>query len=236
MSTKLPVLLLPGMMCDERVFAPQIEAFQSQRPIDVGDLTQADSISTLAQQVLSATSWPRFAIAGLSMGAIVAVEVARQAPDRVAGLAMMGTNPWAEPPDVREKREPQMQAIRDGQLMAVMRDQMAPKYRAAHEAECAQLDRVMAMADALGPAVFLRQSAALRDRPDQIETLTHLTMPGLALVGEDDRLCPPDRHQAVAQTMPDCDLVVLPQVGHLATLQAPEAVNAALEAWLDRLT
>lgn len=236
MSTELPLLLLPGMMCDERLFAPQIDAFRSDRPVAVGNLTRADSMADLARQVLADTGWPRFALGGLSMGGILAMEMARQAPDRIAGLALMDTNPWAEPEEVREKRDPQMQAVRDGHLLEVMRDQMAPKYCAAHETECAQLDVVLAMAEDLGSEVFLRQSIALRDRPGQTDTLKGVTVPGLALVGEDDQLCPLDRHEAIATLMPDCELVVLPRVGHLTTLQAPEAVNAALKNWLEKLT
>ena len=236
MSTELPLLLLPGMMCDERLFTPQIEAFQSERPVTVADITGSDSMAELARQVLAETPWPRFALGGLSMGGILAMEMVRQAPERIAGLALMDTNPWAEPEEVREKREPQMQAVRDGHLLEVMRDQMAPKYCADHETECAQLDVVLAMAEHLGPDVFLRQSIALRDRPGQTETLKGVTVPALALVGEDDQLCPLDRHEAIATLMPDCELVVLPHVGHLATLQAPDAVNAALKHWLEKLT
>lgn len=235
MAEPVPLLLLPGMMCTGRLFGPQLAELQAHRPVRVADLTQGDSMEMLARLVLAAAPWPRFALAGLSMGGILAMEIIRQAPDRIAGLGLIDTNPWAEPEETREKREPQMQAVRDGQLLTVMGEQMAPKYSPDDYLDTGLLELVLSMAAKLGPDVFLRQSIALRDRPDQTETLKRVRVPTLVLCGEQDQLCPVDRHLAIADLVPDCDLKILPGVGHLPTLQAPDDTNIALSRWLERL-
>lgn len=231
----LPLVLIPGMMCDARLFTPQVEHFQHQRPIQVADITGADTVEKLAAQVLAQIEAPQFALAGLSMGGIVAMEVARQQPGRLAGLALLDTNPRAETDAVKQAREPQMARVRVGELEALMRDQMAPKYTNAADDQCRHLELVLAMAADLGPEVFVRQSLALRDRPDQAATLKSLAFPGLALAGAEDQLCPPDRHRAIAELMPQCELVLLPGIGHLSTLEAPRETIQALAAWLERL-
>ena len=235
-GAQIPLVLVPGMMCDARLFSPQVAHFEAQRPVVVADITGADTVAELAAQILAQVEASKFALAGLSMGGIVAMEVARQRPDRLAGLALLDTNPWAEIEAVQQARGPQMDSVQAGGLLPLMRDQMAPKYTNIRDTQCRHLDLVLAMAEALGPEVFLRQSRALRDRPDQIETLRSLIgLPGLALAGEEDQLCPPDRHQAIAEAMPDCTLTLLPGVGHLSTLEAPVAVNRALETWLEKI-
>lgn len=234
-DTAVPLVLLPGMMCDARLFAPQIEYFQHQRPVQVAAISGADTMTELAAQVLAQVEAPVFALGGLSMGGIVAMEVARQRPDRIAGLALLDTNPWAETAAVKQAREPQMARVRAGELEALLREQMAPKYTNAADDQCRHLSLVLEMATDLGPEVFLRQSLALRDRPDQTDTLKTVRCPGLALAGADDQLCPPDRHRAIADLMPDCELILLPGVGHLSTLEAPDAVNQALNNWLEKI-
>lgn len=232
----VPLVLVPGMMCDARLFAPQIEHFQAERPVQVVDISGADSVGELAAQVLAQVEAPVFALAGLSMGGIVAMEVARQSPQRLAGLALLDTNPRAEAETLRAARELQMAQAQSGHLLDLMREQMAPKYTNTRDTQCRHLDTVLAMAEALGSEVFVRQSLALRDRPEQIDTLRSLTgVPGLALGGTEDQLCPPHRHRTIAETMPDCELILLLGVGHLTTLEAPKSVNQALHAWLEKI-
>ena len=110
-----PLLLLPGMMCDARMYAPQIEALKDIAECQVGHLGGADNMADIAAQVLSDAP-EKFSLAGLSMGGIVAMEVARQAPQRVARLALMDTSPWVEEEDVKAARSPQIDAAHAGQL------------------------------------------------------------------------------------------------------------------------
>lgn len=227
-----PLVLLPGMMCDARLFGPQISAFSGERPIHLAPLTGADRIDALAAQVLAAAP-PRFALAGLSMGGIVAMEMMAQAPERIERLALLDTNPKAELEEVKARRGPQMDAVRAGRLAEVMRDEMKPNYLAQGPRRAEILELCMAMALALGAEVFLDQSRALAARPDQQSTLRAVAVPSLILCGEADALCPPDRHKLMQRLIPGSDLQIIKGAGHMPTLEQPELTNEALRRWLE---
>ncbi len=230
----IPLLLLPGMMCDARLFAPQVAALSAQHPIMVAPMTQHDSMQALAEAVLACAP-PRFALAGLSMGGILAMEMLRQAPQRVLGLALMDTNPLAEAPEVQARRLPQIQAARNGELDRIMREEMKPNYLADGPKRSQILDLCMAMALGLGAQVFVRQSLALMHRPDQRQTLARYDGPSLVLCGRGDQLCPLERHKLMAELLPHNELAIIEQAGHLPTLEQPEATTSALRRWLGRL-
>ena len=222
-----PLVFLPGMMCDARLFQPQMNALGGVCLPIAG----ADSVEALAEQVL-AEAPERFALAGLSMGGIVAMEVVRQAPDRVTRLALMDTNPLAESDTVKARRFPQMDKVRAGGLASVMRDEMKPNYLADTPNRAAILDLCMEMALDLGPQVFLRQSTALMNRPDQSETLKAFNKPALVLCGRHDALCPVHRHELMAGLLPKATLTIIETAGHLPTLETPDQTTEALTAWL----
>lgn len=227
----IPLVLLPGMMCDARLFAQQTAAFSAERAVQVAPLTRYDSMSGLAQAVL-ADAPPKFALAGLSMGGLVAMEIMRLAPERVSHLALIDTNPLAELPEVSARRVPQITKVRTGQLRAVMRDEMKPNYLSDGPHQGAILDLCMAMAEALGPDVFVRQSQAIQYRIDQQSTLQNVTIPTLIMCGEDDSLCPVERHQLMHQLVGGSELKIIPGAGHLPTLEQPELTTEALTQWL----
>lgn len=230
------VLLLPGMMCDQRLWRQQISALaqSGKRSVAVGDLTGADSITALAEHVL-ASAPPSFALAGLSMGGIVAFEIWRQAPRRIERLAILDSNYLPDTPDRRRLRDEQMVRAGRGELELLLRDELKPNYLAlAHRDNVSLLDEVLAMGLELGPAVFRAQSLALRNRPDSSATLATINCPSLVLCGDEDSLCPPQRHAEMAEQMPAAELVVVPQCGHLSTMEQPAAVNRALSDWLRR--
>ncbi|CUH81973.1 alpha/beta fold hydrolase [Tropicibacter naphthalenivorans] len=225
-----PLVFLPGMMCDDRLFGPQMRALGGQRPVSAADLTTQDSIASMARHVLE-TAPPVFALAGLSMGGIVAMEVLRQAPGRVARLALMDTNPLAETPQVQAGRAGQIARAERGELADMMRDTFIPRYLAQADAGIEAL--CLDMATELGPEVFARQSRALRERPDQCGVLQGYTGPTLILCGAQDRLCPVERHALMAGLMPHARYRVIPGAGHLPTLEQPDTVTEALTQWLD---
>ena len=227
-----PLVLLPGMMCDARLFGPQIDALSGQLPLHLGVITAHDSVPALAAAVVAAAP-PRFALAGLSMGGIVAMEIVAQAPDRITHLALLDTNPLAELPEVQARRGPQIAAARSGRLLEVMRDEMKPNYLADGPGRGRILELCMNMALDLGPDVFVRQSIALRDRPDQQATLRSVAVPTLVLCGAQERLCPVARHELMRDLIPGAKLVVVPDAAHLPTLEQPEATTQALRDWLD---
>jgi len=228
----IPLVLLPGMMCDARLFGPQIAALSGAHAIHCAPIGGYGTMQALAAEVL-AHAPPRFALAGLSMGGIVAMEVMRQAPERVDRVALMDTNPLAEAPEAQARRGPQIEAVEAGGLRRVMRDEMKPNYLAHGPGREAILDLCMEMAEALGPDVFVRQSRALRDRPDQTETLRAYRGRALILCGRHDVPCPVSRHELMHGLMPRSRLEIVADAGHLTTLEAPDAVNRHLKDWLN---
>ena len=227
----LPLVLLPGMMCDARLYAPQIEALSSDYALHVAPIGGYDTVQALANEIL-ANAPPRFALAGLSMGGIVAMEILRRAPDRITRLALMDTNPLAETPQVAAAREPQIVKVRTGQMLDVMREEMKPHYLAPGPYRNEIMDLVMDMADALGPEVFIRQSRALQRRRDQQGTLRKCKVPTLILCGAHDALCPVKRHTFMAELIHGAELRVLEHAGHLPTLEMPDETTQALRDWM----
>jgi pimeloyl-ACP methyl ester carboxylesterase len=228
----IPLLLIPGMMCDARLYGPQVAALSGRRALHLAPITAHDTIEDLAADILRHAPL-RFALLGLSMGGIVAMEIAARAPERVQRLALLDTNPRAEAPEVRARREPQIAKAREGRLREVMRDEMKPNYLADGPRRQDILDLCMEMALALGPEVFERQSRALASRPDQQETLARVAVPTLVLMGEHDILCPRDRHELMHALIPGSRLEIVPGAGHLPTLERPEATTAAIARWLE---
>ncbi len=226
-----PLVLIPGMMCDARLYGPQMAAL-GRRTVLHAPCTEAETMAGLARAVL-AVAPPRFALAGLSMGGIVAMEVLRQAPERVERLALLDTNPLAELPKHQARRLPQIAAVESGRLREVMRDEMKPLYLAEGPDKPAILALCMDMALSLGSEVFVRQSRALASRPDQQETLRAFGGPALVLLGRGDRLCPLERHELMHALMPQSRLEVIEGAAHLPTLEKPRETTAALIRWLE---
>ncbi|MEM6887228.1 MAG: alpha/beta fold hydrolase [Pseudomonadota bacterium] len=226
-----PLVLLPGLMCDARLFTPQIHALSSETAVMVAPITQGHRIEEIASALLDLLP-KRFALAGLSMGGIVAMEVLRRAPDRITRLALMDTSPLAETPQAAAAREPQIIAARSGRLEDVMREEMKPKYLAPGAKSLVVLDLVMEMARKLGPEVFVQQSRALQRRRDQQDTLRKCDLPTLVLCGEHDTLCPVKRHIFMSELIRNAQLHVIADAGHLPTLEQPDATTDALREWM----
>jgi len=227
-----PLVLLPGMMCDERLFAQQIAVLGRDRDVIVPKLTGATSMEALAENVL-ADAPPSFALAGVSMGGILAMECVRQAQHRMTHLALIDTNPFAEREEMKQRRAAQLKAVESGLLKSVMREDMKPNYFIDAAEGIALRDLCMEMALSLGATAFIEQSMALRDRPDYCSTLRRVTCPALILCGRHDRLCPVERHEAMKQMMPHARLCIIEDAGHLPTIEAPDQVTLALKKLLE---
>lgn len=221
-------LLLPGMMCDARLWQPQIE--QLDLPVSVPDLGRAANFRDMATEVL-VDAPPRFAMAGLSMGGILAFEIWRQAPQRVSHLALLDTNPHAEAEERRSMRLSQIEKAAAGRLRELAIESLKPMYLAAANRDNLELlDTILAMALDLGPAVFERQSLALRNRTDSVPTLETIDCPTAIICGAEDTLCPVGYHELMAERIPHARLTVIDDCGHLSSLEQPAAVTRALQA------
>ena len=226
-----PLVMIPGMMCDERIFAPQIEELISKVSVHIADISRHDTISDLAADVLNYAP-PKFCLAGHSMGGIVAMEICAQAPKRIEKLALIDTNPLAELEEVKLKREPQISDALSGKLVNVIRDEMKPNYLASSENQDIILNICMEMALSLGPKVFINQSRALQTRADQQSNIQSINIPVLIMCGSEDKLCTVERHEMMHNMISNSELKIINNAGHMPTLEQPSETTEVLKEWL----
>jgi pimeloyl-ACP methyl ester carboxylesterase len=225
------LVLIPGLNCTGALFAPQIEALSAACRIVVADQQQDDSTEAMAARLLAQVPG-RFAVAGLSMGGYVALETLRQAPDRVTHLALLDTSARADTPEAGANRERLIALAESGRFEEVHRT-LWPRLVHPDRLEDRDLEAVvLGMMRDTGPDAFVRQERAIMSRRDLRPTLPGIEIPTLVLVGEQDVLTPPELSREIAEAVEWASLVVVPECGHLSTLERPEAVNRALQAWL----
>ena len=226
-----PVVMIPGMMCDERIFAHQIEELGTDTEVYIADISKYSSIQELASDVLE-NSPPKFFLVGHSMGGIVAMEMCSQEPDRIEKLVIMDSNPKPELEETKLKREPQIRNVISGNLAQVMKEEMKPNYLADSYKQKDILNTCMEMALTLGPEVFVRQSRALQSRDDQQSTLKDLDIPVLIMCGSDDKLCSLEKHELMHNIINDSKLEVVMDAGHMPTLEQPQKTTEVIKSWL----
>ena len=224
--SKPQLILIPGLLNDDELWRDQIGPLsETCRPI-VADITRGSTLAQLAADVLAVAD-DEFALAGFSLGGVVAQEIMRTAPDRVTHLALLDTTMLPDGADRAEDRR-RLMAMADnpgkfhGFGDKLLDTYLAPTHR--HDADMAS--RVRGMTERLGPEVFIRQS--LIDRPDSRALLHGIFCPTLVLCGESDVLTPPDLHRDMAVDIPDSRLVIVPDSGHLTPIEQPQAVTDAL--------
>ncbi|OIP84123.1 MAG: alpha/beta hydrolase [Rhodobacterales bacterium CG2_30_65_12] len=227
-----PILMVPGMMSDARVFGPQIEDLSRDYAIHLARVTKAESIREMAAEAIHHAP-ARFALVGHSMGGIVAMEILRRVPERVTRIALISTTPLAETPEQAAWREPQIVKALAGNLFDALRGALPPDSLAPGPGRARVLEIVDAMAADIGAQEFIRQSRALQRRPDAQKTLRMARAPALVLCGGLDKLTPPRRHEFMAELIPYAELAVIEEAGHLPTLETPVKVILALRAWMD---
>ncbi len=226
-----PVVMIPGMMCDERIFAHQIKELGTDTEVYIADISKYSSIQELASDVLE-NSPPKFFLVGHSMGGIVAMEMCSQEPDRIEKLVIMDSNPKSELEETKLKREPQIKNVISGNLAQVMKEEMKPNYLADSYKQKDILNTCMEMALTLGPEVFVRQSRALQDRDDQQSTLKDLDIPVLIMCGAEDKLCSLEKHELMHNIINDSKLEVVMDAGHMPTLEQPQKTTEVIKSWL----
>jgi pimeloyl-ACP methyl ester carboxylesterase len=227
-----PLVLLPGLLCDAALWAPQVSALRGLAdPIMIGDLTRNDSIGGMAEAVL-AQAPPRFALAGLSMGGYCAFEIMRRAPERVTRLALLDTSARPDTDEQRARRRGLIELAEKGEFKGVTPRLLPLLIHPDRLGDEALKATVMGMAERVGKEAFLRQQKAIMGRPDSRPDLGRIACPTLVLVGRQDALTPVAVHEEMAAGIPGARLVIVEDCGHLSTLEKPEAVNVALEDWL----
>ena len=231
MSAKTSLILLPGLLCDEALWAPQIAALSDLATASVADLTQDDSMAAMARRVIEKAP-PRFALAGLSMGGYVAQEIMRQAPERVMRLALLDTSARADTPERLAQRRGFIELAHKGEFHGIT-PRMLPIYlHPDHLKDKAITDAVLAMAQRVGRDGYLRQQQAIMARADGREDLKRIRVPTLVLCGRDDQATPLKLHEEIASLVPGSTLAVIERCGHMSTLEKPAEVSGAMRQWL----
>jgi len=226
-----PLVLLPGLLCDAALWAPQIEALDDLAETRIGDVTQDESIAAMAARVL-AMAPQRFALAGLSMGGYVALEIMATAPERVERLALLDTSARPDTPEQRRRRQGLIELAGRGQFKGVTPRLLPMLLHPSRLEEEALTTIVMQMAERVGKEAFLRQQRAIMGRRDHRGLLPSIQVPTLVLCGEDDALTPLDLSRELAAGIATSRLATVPACGHLSTIERPAPVNEALQRWL----
>ena len=228
-----PLVLAPGLLCDERLWRHQAEHLADLADPVVADLTRGASGSEMARAVLDAAGRAeKFSLAGLSMGGYVALEVMRLAPHRVERLALLDTSARADTPEQTRARRELLELSRTGRFAEV------PHLLFPRLVHPTRLDdrglqaTVFGMAEAVGPEAFARQEEVIIRRPDGRRDLARIGCPTLVLCGREDALTPPHLHEEIASLIPKATLIPIEECGHLSTLERPREVTEALRTWL----
>ncbi|MEL0302671.1 MAG: alpha/beta hydrolase [Rhodobiaceae bacterium] len=233
--TAIPTpIFIPGLVCTADLFANQHAGLTHPVAPLVADTLGRNSLADMADAALDIVDGPLVPV-GLSMGGYVALEMARQAPERIAGLVLLNTAYGSDGPAKRQQRLATIEMAKSDRFRGVTRHLMKSFLSPAAMADEALVARVIAMAEAVGRDNFVLQQQAILNRRDQSDTLRGLAVPALVLCGSLDTLTPPDISREMAALAPQAELVILDGVGHLSTMEAPERVTAHLNAFLASL-
>lgn len=224
-----PLLLLPGLLCDARLWRDQVAALGAEAT--VADLTRDDTLAAMAGRALAAAP-PRFALAGLSMGGYVAFEIMRRAPERVRRLILFDTSARQDTPQQARRRRGLMALTRSGQFRGVTPRLLPQLVHPDRVSEQPLAGEVMAMAERVGKAAFLRQQAAILGRPDSRPDLPRVAVPTLVAVGAQDALTPPEFAREIAAGIPGARLEIIADCGHLPTMERPAEATALMRDFL----
>ena len=234
MSPRPTPIFIPGLVLTRDIFAAQMDGLDHPVLPFVADTLGRDSITAMAEAALALADGPLVPI-GISMGGYIAMEMARLAPDRMAGIALLNTAHRADPPERREQREATIRMAESDRFRGVTRHLMKSFLSPAALADETLVARVIAMAEHVGRENFMLQQRAILGRRDQSDTLRAFGAPALVLGGGLDPLTPPQASRDIAGLIPDAQLVILEEIGHLSTFEAPDEVTRLLNAFLASL-
>lgn len=228
----MQLILLPGLASDATMWRDQLPALPPALRAQVTDVhTRHDSIETMAGALL-AEHPGELLLCGASMGGIVAMEVLRQAPGRIRGAALLGTNARPETDDMRQLRENAIVLFEQGRAAEVIRANVMFAFHASRTLDAALTGTYLDFVLAAGAAQLIRQNRAIMSRPDARAHLPQVRCPVLVMCGDSDQLTPLDCSREIAALVPGAELEVVPACGHMLTMEQPEFVNARLNRWL----
>ena len=225
-----PFLLVPGLNCDARVYAGVAQALWPFGPVTVANHQTGSTVEAIANGVL-AHAPPKFALIGFSMGGYICFEILRQAPERVLKLGLLDTTARPDSEEATDNRRRMIALAQKGRFIDAV-EQTFPKSVHAENAGNSDLYAIhRGMAEANGPKIYEQQQEAIISRPDSRPLLGSIKVPTLIVVGEGDQITPPDAAREMHEGIAGSELLVVPRGGHLALLEQPEPVHAALREW-----
>lgn len=233
-QNRLSLILLPGLLCDAALWRHQATYLSDLTEPAVMDLTRDNRIEAMAARVL-AEAPERFALAGLSMGGYVALEVIRQAPERVAGLALMDTHPRADKPEQSEQRRQLMDLARNDRFEQILPKLLPRMIHGDRQQDKPLIAELKAMAERVGPAAFIRQQEAIIQRQDYRSMLATIRCPVTVIGGSGDLIAPLSWMTDMAEAIPGANLAIIEDCGHMSTMEQPQATTALMRSWLQRL-
>lgn len=232
---KTPVVFLPALLCNAGLFIHQIKTMESECDFYVPDLGLDENVSDAAARVLKRAP-ERFVLGGISMGGYVALEIMRQAPERVRGLILADTNAHADPEAAREKRLEAIETAREKGIEPLIKptllDIIAPEHR-SNDVTRHILER---MAELTGVDKYVNEQKTIMSRPDSTASIGKIDCPVLVVGGEKDALSPPDALDAMTRLIPRAAHVVIRNAAHLPPLENPAAFTAALRAFIEKIS
>ena len=231
MDPTTPILLVPGLASSARIYAPVIPALWRFGPVMIANHIRDDSMAAIAARVLSEAP-PRFALAGHSMGGYIALEIMRQAPERVVKLALINTQARPDTPEATARRRSLMERARRGELRAVREESFPELVHPSRRDDAGILELVHRQDEDVGVDGYLRQQTAIIARVDSRPTLATITCPTLVLTGDADNTIPNVLSKEMAEGIAGARLVILGRCGHLPQAEQPEATVQALTEWL----
>lgn len=229
------VILLPGLASDATLWRDQLPALAQRHFVHVSDVHfRFDSLGAMAAALLDECPG-RLVLIGSSMGGMLALEVQRQAPRRVAALALLGSSARADTPALLRLRSDAIALFEQGRMDEVLRANLALAFHPNSLRRRDLADTYLGFVRRAGALALIRQNRAVMARIDSRPHLAALRCPLLVVCGEADRLTPPEHSREIAAAVPGARLEIVPGAGHLLTLEQPARVNALLLGWLARL-
>lgn len=229
-AMKTPLLFLPGLLCDARLWRDQATALDDIADPLIADMTADDSMEAMASRILQ-TAPERFALAALSMGGYVAFEILRQAPQRVTRLALIDTSAAPDSSKRAAARRMALASVKAGRFLGVT-NRLLPQLIHERNLNTDIGREVQAMAQRVGVEAYARQQNAILNRPDFRPVLPTIAIPTLIGVGDSDVLTPPRDAEQMHAAIAGARLHVFQECGHLPPMEAPGETSEVLRAWL----
>lgn len=232
MAENLPIILIPGLGTSPRTYANILPALWKRGSVTIANQMEYDSIESVAKHIL-ASAPQRFALIGHSMGGYIAFEMLRQAPARVAKLALLNTSARPDTDEAKEKRKKQIEKAKQGKFAEIIEDALPAFVCPLHKDDKSLQEIITTAHNDAGAESYIRQQTAIMGRKDSRPDLKNIKIPTLILTGDEDKLIPRELSQEIADAIIGSKLVIIPQSGHMTPLEQPKAVSKALVEWLN---